>query len=134
MTKPTSILKIFNSFIEFTNAYCNGLSTTMNIDLNEIKLFEKLEAVCLNVDNALNDDFNTNLAIHELLDLVNYMNKIFKSSHESSNKINTLNSINSNYGSIMAVSQYVKLMLNIFGLNTGKSAINDKKVSFYVIK
>ena len=55
MKESTAILNKINSFIEFTNAYCNGFMRDLNFELNEGELFSLLEKTKTNVDNALNN-------------------------------------------------------------------------------
>ena len=120
MKESTAILNKINSFIEFTNAYCNGFMRDLNFELNEGELFSLLEKTKTNVDNALNDDFNTKLALNELLSLISYINKIYTKRKPSNSEI-----IHSNYGSLMACLNYIRFILDSVGLKLDPNNYNE---------
>ena len=121
MQKAVSVLNILKSFIEFTNAYCNGLMTEIKFEIDEIELFKMLEQTRLNIDDALNDDFNTSVALSEILSLISSINKIYKTKKENTKEIN------SNYGALIACLKYIQFILETFGLKleTSNQQTND---------
>jgi cysteinyl-tRNA synthetase len=127
MQKAVSVLNIIKSFIEFTNAYCNGQMGDTRFEIDEIELFGLLEQTRLKIDDALNDDFNTSVALNELLSLISSINKIYKTKKENSTEIN------SNYGALMGCLKYIQFILDTFGLKleTSNEQTNDTlNVSF----
>ena len=122
MNKAVSILNTIKSFIEFTNAYCNGLTSEIKYNFDEVELFRLLDRTRTNVDIALNDDFNTATALNEILNLISSLNKIYnsKKSKEESAQV-----IHSNYGGIMACLNYIRFIFNSFGLKLELTSQNQ---------
>lgn len=119
MRKPVNVLNTIKSYFELVQAYCNGELAAKHLSINENELFVLLENTKQNIHNALCDDFNTSVAVNELLNLITYINKSFKNKTIS----NQQNSLYRYYGPLMATVEYTKFILNSFGIN-----LNDQKL------
>ena len=82
--------------------------------MSDSEILERLNQARQNVDQALCDDFNTSAAMNEILDLVTFVNKSVKK-RERNNE--SFNSLNMNYGSLMAVNEFIQTITSNFGLN-----------------
>ena len=122
MHKPVRLSNTFLAFLEFSKSYSNEKVQMRRIVLDEVEVFKRLEETREKVHRALCDDFNTCLAIEELQDLVNFMNKKFQqvTQFEKEDDFNNEKELNRSYGCVMAVCNYVESILKMFGVNFGK--------------
>ena len=117
MEKAVSLLSSFEAFFKLCKAYTNREIDMATISLNEAVLFNKLAESRESIHKALCDDFNTGLTIEILFDLVSQMNKMFQSSDNSQTVSSDQKDLNRNYGCVMAVSNFVKASLELYGLS-----------------
>lgn len=121
MEKAVNMLNSFNSFLGFCRSYSNKQLDIKRLVLNEKELFERLNQTRESVGQALSDDFNTNLALESLYDLVALVNKIFQAASSEPNEVEHQDAdLNRHYGCIMSIAAYVENTLELFGLSVSQ--------------
>jgi hypothetical protein len=123
MRKPVAVLNTLTSFVDLLTGYCSG-QLDVNLNVSDSELFELLETTKSKVSDSLADDFDTNTAIIELLNLVAFINRLF-TTRDKANPANQR--LYKNYGPLMAIVQYLRFSLNSFGIVLSDSK-QDKKV------
>ena len=122
MAKPVMLSKTIKSFIQLCQAYTNREIDMKKVDLVEEEVLSKLKETETQVHKALCDDFNTCIALENLGNLINYINKLFQASFKKPTISTSSDSnLNRNYACIMSVCNYLESMLEIFGLSYGRN-------------
>jgi cysteinyl-tRNA synthetase len=116
MTKAVNMLNSFLAYLKLSHSYATNEISRPRIELDETEVQARLEECRAGVHASLSDDFNTSGAVEQLFELVTFMNRIFTKSFDSKESSSTQD-LNRHYGCVMSVANYVKSMLDLFGLS-----------------
>ena len=123
MQKSISVEHSFRTFVDRCHNYCNNnsssneLTAKRRLNLNESDVLSRLSEASERVHLALCDDFNTAQAVDELQALVKHMNSLMDDRGHSSLSVNDDDaSFNRHYGCVTSVGNYVRAMLQLFGI------------------
>lgn len=123
LTASEAVLKKFNCFVNDSKAFISGLKE--NVVIEEEILIEKFKTCKIEVNESLQDDFNTTRAIGSMIDLISAVSKMLNNTHGSLNSFQT----GSEKAVVQGVVNYVEDMFRIFGVGSSKQndPIDDKR-------
>lgn len=117
MKTAENYLKKVKSFVNVCESYVNGFLPSASI--NELELIDLLSKSNVDVIEALKDDFNTAKAFKIILDLISVTNKMIGTPDVTNHYLN-------NSGVVIAVSNFVREQMSVFGVDINDETNVDK--------
>lgn len=109
-----NVLNTYKSFFNQCNAF---ISIGIKLNVDEVTLFNTLTSVMQDIDVAIRDDFDTSVVMKKLSYLMNVTNKML---NNASTVISTDSKQLTHIGIVISISNYVKKILNVFGINLSR--------------